>query len=80
MSIGYDMATYLEYTQKLGNQYERIQDESSATDPEQEVILQSLGNILASTQQAIMSFSDRSYTTFRFTPEGFEADSRMTFK
>jgi len=80
MSIGYDMATYLEYTQKLGNQYAQIQDESFATDPEQEVILQSLGNILASTQQAIMSFSDRSYTTFRFTPEGFEADSRMTFK
>ena len=80
MSIGYDMATYLEYTQKLGNQYAQIQDESFAADPEQEVILQSLGNILASTQQAIMSFSDRSYTTFRFTPEGFEADSRMTFK
>ena len=80
MSIGYDMTTYLEYTQKLGNQYAQIQDESFAADPEQEVVLQSPGNILASTQQAIMSFSDRSYTTFRFTPEGFEADSRMTFK
>ncbi len=80
MSIGYDMATYLEYTQKLGNQFEQKLDESSATDPEQEAVQQSLGNILASTQQAIKSFSDRSYTTFRFTPEGFEADSRMTFK
>ena len=80
MSFGYDMATYLEYTQKLGNHYEQIPDESSTTDPEQDVALQSLGNILASTQQAIMFFSDRSYTTFRFTPEGFEADSRMTFK
>jgi len=80
MSIGYDLATYFEYTQKLGNQYAQIQDEYSATDPKQEAIAQSLGNILASTQQAIKSFSDRSYTTFRFTPEGFEADSRMTFK
>ncbi len=80
MSLGYDLATYLEYKQKPGNHYEQIPDESSATDPEQDLVLQSLDNILASAQQAIMTFSDRSFTTFRFTPEGFEADSRMTFK
>jgi hypothetical protein len=80
MSLGYDLATYLDYTQKLGNHFDQIPDESSATDSEQDVVLQSLDNILASTQQVIKTFSDRSYTTFRFTPEGFEADSTMTFK
>jgi hypothetical protein len=80
MSIGYDMATYLEYTQKLGNQHEQKQDESAETDPGQEAVIQSIEDISASTQQAIKSFSDRTYTTLRFTPEGFEADSRMTFK
>ncbi|MEE8495866.1 MAG: hypothetical protein V3S21_05245 [Xanthomonadales bacterium] len=33
-----------------------------------------------SAQQAVQSFFGRSYTSFRFTPEGFEADSRMAFK
>ena len=80
MSIGYDMAAYLEYTQKLANPYEQIQDESAETDHRQEAVLQSIEDISASAQQAIKSFSDRSYSTFRFTPEGFEADSRMTFK
>jgi len=80
MSIGYDMAAYLEYTQKLGKQYEQTEDELAETDPEQEAVLQSIEDISAAAQQAVKSFSDRSYTTFRLTPNGFEADSRMTFK
>jgi hypothetical protein len=80
MSIGYDMAAYFEYTQKLGKQYEQTEDELAETDPEQEAVLQSIEDISAAAQQAVKSFSDRSYTTFRLTPDGFEADSRMTFK
>jgi len=80
MSIGYDMAAYLEYTQKLGKQYEQTEDELAETDPEQEAVLQSIEDVSAAVQQAAKSFSDRSYTTFRLTPDGFEADSRMTFK
>jgi hypothetical protein len=80
MSIGYDMAAYLKYTQKVEQQFEQAQDESAEIDPEQEAVLQSIEDISTSAQQAIKSFSDRSYTSFRFTPEGFEADSRMTFK
>lgn len=80
MSIGYDIAAYLEYTQKLGKQYEQTEDELAETNPEQEAVLQSIEDISASAQQAVKSFSDRSYTTFRLTPDGFEADSRMTFK
>jgi hypothetical protein len=74
------MAAYLKYTQKVEQQFEQAQDESAEIDPEQEAVLQSIEDISASAQQAIKSFSDRSYTSFRFTPEGFEADSRMTFK
>jgi len=80
MSIGYDMTAYLEYTQKMKNQYKTVLDESTETDPGQAAALKSIEDISASAQQAIKSFSDRSYTTFKFTPEGFEADSRMTFK
>ena len=80
MSIGYDMAAYLEYTQKVEQQFKQAQDISAEIDPEQEAVLQSIEDISTSAQQAIKSFSDRSYTTFRLTPEGFEADSRMTFK
>ena len=80
MSIGYDMTAYLEYTQKMRNQYKTVLDESTETDPGQAAALKSIEDISASAQQAIKSFSDRTYTTFQFTPEGFEADSRMTFK
>ncbi len=80
MSIGYDTAAYLEYTRELGKQFEQVEDEFSATAPEQEATVQSIQEISQSVQQAMMSFSDRTYTTFRFTPEGFEANSRMTFK
>jgi hypothetical protein len=80
MSIGYDMAAYLEYTQKLGRQYQQAEDELAETDLEQEAVLQAIEDISASAQQAVKSFSDRSYTTFRLSPDGFEANSRMTFK
>jgi hypothetical protein len=37
-------------------------------------------HISESAQDAFKAFADRSEATFRFTPDGFEADSRMTFK
>ncbi len=80
MSVAYDVETYLEYTQKLEKQFATTRDESPDTDPEQEAILQSIDDISTTAQQALKSFSDRSYTTLRFTPEGFEVNSRMTFK
>jgi hypothetical protein len=80
MSVGYDMAAYLDYSQKLGNQYEPVPDESAETDPEHEAVIQSIEDISAAAQQAIKSFSDRAYTTLKFTPEGFEVNGRMTFK
>ncbi len=80
MSIGYDMAAYMEYAQKLRSQYEPKQDDSAEYDAEREAAHQSIEDIAATIQQAVKSFSDRSYTTFKFTDEGLEADTRMTFK
>jgi hypothetical protein len=80
MSMGYDMAAYLEYSHKVKQQVKQAQDVSVELDPEQEAVMQSIEDISTSARQAIMSFSDRNYTTFRLTPEGFEADTRMTFK
>jgi hypothetical protein len=80
MSIGYDMAAYLEYAQKLRGQYEPNPDGSTEYDAEHEAAHQSIEDIAATIQQAVKSFSDRSYTTFKFTPEGFETDTRITFK
>lgn len=73
MSLGYDLAAYLEFTRKFGNKVSGGQVQLNLTS----VVP---GGISASAQQAIESFSDRSYTSFRFTPQGFEVDSRMTFK
>ncbi len=80
LSVGYDVATHVEYTQKLEKQYTSTLGESPDTDPEQEALLQSIDDISTAAQQALKSFSDRSYTTLRFTPEGFEVNSRMTFR
>jgi len=80
MSFGYDIEAYLDYAKKLENHVEQMQYEFSETDSEQDAVLHSLQTISASVLEAMASFSDRSYSTFRFTPEGFEGDSRMTFK
>lgn len=80
MSFAYDMASYLEYTQDLENQFKQAEGETSDRDPEKEAAVRSLQDIARSAQEAYKSFSDRNYTTFSLTPEGFVADSRMTFK
>jgi hypothetical protein len=80
MSFGYDMGAYLEYTQKLGRQYDLAKENSAENDYDQENAAHSIHGLSAAAQRAIMSFADRSYTSFQFTPEGFEADSRITFK
>jgi len=80
ISFGYDMTAYIDYAQKLGNRYESAADDSSGYDSEHEAVYQSMEDISTSVQQAIKAFSDRSYTSFKFTPEGFETDTRVTFK
>ena len=80
MSIAYDMVKYLEYTPGFDKQFNQAQGETSDLDPEQEAALSSLKDIANSAQEAYKSFADRSYTTLSLTPEGFVADTRMTFK
>jgi len=70
LSAGYDMAAYLDYTQNLGTQY---QDQN---DPHSQAAME----IRSAASTAFREMADRSYTTLRFTGDGFVADNKMTFK
>jgi hypothetical protein len=70
LTAGYDMAAYLDYTQNLGTQYQGQNDPHS----------QAAMEIHSATNTAFREMADRSYTTLRFTADGFVADNRMTFK
>jgi len=80
MSTSYDMAAYLDYTQKATGQIQDTDSDTEGMDPAQAAHYQSLMHISESAKDAFKAFADRSQATFRFTPEGFEADTRMTFK
>jgi hypothetical protein len=78
LSTSYDMAAYLDYTQKIGGQ---IQDsDTEGVDPDHAAHYQSFKHVSEAAQDAFKAFANRSQATLRFTPEGFVADSRMTFK
>jgi hypothetical protein len=70
LTAGYDMAAYLDYTQNLGTQYQGQNDPHS----------QAAMEIHSAANTAFREMADRSYTTLRFTADGFVADNRMTFK
>jgi hypothetical protein len=70
LTAGYDMAAYLDYTQNLGNQYQGQNDPHS----------QAAMEIQSAANTAFREMAGRSYTTLRFTADGFVADNRMTFK
>ena len=70
LSAGYDMAAYLDYTQNQGTQY---QDQN---DPHSQAAME----IRSAASTAFREMADRSYTTLRFTGDGFVADNKMTFK
>lgn len=78
LSASYDMAAYLDYTQNLGKQFQDLDTEG--TDPDHAAHYQSFSKIQESAQNAFKAFADRSELTMRFTEDGFETDSRMTFK
>jgi hypothetical protein len=80
MSTSYDMAAYLDYTQKMTREFQDVDSDTEEVDPAHAAHYQSFMHISESAQDAFKAFADRSEATFRFTPDGFEADSRMTFK
>jgi len=80
MSTNYDMAAYMDYTQKFSDQLENLEDQAAELDQEHSAHYRSAQHIAESARNAFKAFADRSQATFRFTSEGFVADSRMTFK
>jgi hypothetical protein len=71
LSAGYDMAAYLDYTQNLGaHQYQ------GQSDPHAQAAME----IRNAANTAFREMAGRSYTTLRFTADGFVLDNRMTFK
>jgi len=80
MSTNYDMAAYLNYTQKFSEQFENLEGQAAELEQEQNAHYRSAHHIAESAQDAFKAFADRNQATFRFTSDGFVADSRMTFK
>ncbi len=70
LSAGYDMAAYLDYTRKLGAPY------LDQNDPHSKAAME----IRNAANTAFREMAGRSYTTLRFTADGFVLDNRMTFK
>jgi len=70
LSAGYDMAAYLDYTRNLGTPYQDHNDPHS----------QAAMEIRNAANTAFREMADRSYTTLRFTADGFVVDNKMTFK
>ena len=64
------MAVYLDYTRNLGTPY---QDQN---DPHSQAAME----IRNAASTAFREMADRSYTTLRFTADGFVMDNKMTFK
>ena len=73
LSAGYDMAAYLDYTGKLNTQH---QDPGNQNNPHS----QAVSEIRSAANTAFREMAERSYTTLRFTADGFVAENRMTFK
>ena len=70
LSAGYDMAAYLDYTRNLGTPYRGQNDPHS----------QAAMEIRNAANTAFREMADRSYTTLRFTADGFVMDNKMTFR
>jgi hypothetical protein len=77
LSVSYDMAAYLDYTGGLG-QYN--QQAGGETTDEENPSAQTANVIAEAARNAFREMADRGHTTLRFTPDGFVADNRMTFK
>jgi hypothetical protein len=77
LSASYDMAAYLDYTEKLGRNYQgQYGDQGEEHDSHSQAAME----IQTAASTAFREMADRSYTTLRFTSDGLVADNRMTFK
>jgi hypothetical protein len=77
LSASYDMAAYLDYTEKLGRNYQgQYGQQGEEHDPHSLAAME----IQTAASTAFREMADRSYTILRFTSDGLVADNRMTFK
>ena len=79
-SISYDTAAYLEMTDRLTDQFDQGTDYPDSDQQSDSDLALPFERIGKASQQAFKDAVDRSHATFRFTSEGFVADSTMTFK
>jgi len=77
LTVSYDMAAYLDYTGGISQHYSQDQDAAADGD---EPPARAAHAISEAARNAFKEMADRSQTTLRFTPGGFVADNRMTFK
>jgi len=76
LSANYDMGAYLDYTGKLGAQYQS----QVHTENNDSMHYEAFDDIRNSATRAFRDMADRSYTTMRFTTGGLVVENRMTFK
>lgn len=75
-SASYDMAAYLEYSEKLGDYYQVTQNSENYGQSPNDAVNE-LGEAISS---AIRQMADRSDSSMSFTPEGLVIENHMTFK
>jgi hypothetical protein len=82
LSVSYDSAAYLEYTDRLSERYSDAIEEAG-DDGQDEAGHRRRDAALAigsAAREAFQDMADRSLTTFSFEPGGLVIDGRMTFK
>lgn len=77
MSASYDMAAYMDYSDKLSSSHRALAEyENAAGEARPEAVRE----ISESARRVFREMVDRSHTSLRFTNAGLEIENRMTFK
>lgn len=76
LSVSYDSAAYLEYTERLAASVTVDVSEEGAD----ERAAQAVDAVAEAARQVFLDMADRNTTTLQFGPDGLVIDGRMTFK
>ncbi|MCU0989960.1 MAG: hypothetical protein MUE63_10345 [Xanthomonadales bacterium] len=76
LSLSYDSAAYLEYTDRLTGS---VTDDTSGAGADAHAA-HAVEAVATAARQVLRDTADRSHTTLRFAPDGLVIDGRMTFK
>jgi hypothetical protein len=78
LSLSYDTAAYLEYTERLTADLTVETSGAGAGNGEQ--LTHGAEAVAQAARQVFLDMADRSVTTLQFAPDGLVIDGRMTFK